>query len=150
MIWYYICSTINKGLKMKKAIIFSIMFCGFALLASAQSDAASSTATAVKTEDQKSTEIKPVDATPSVTTTTSTVEKKQCAGMTGSGCSKSGEVKTCCKAKVGATVTPNSTTTTESADKTIDPAADKTKAGSCSGEHKDCCKKKAEENKSGS
>jgi hypothetical protein len=70
--------------------------------------------------------------------------------MTGSGCSKSGEGKTCCKAKTGANVTPSSTSTAENADKTVDPTADKTKAGSCSGEHKDCCKKKVEENKSGS
>lgn len=136
---------------MKKLFILSIMACGFALAANAQTaadtkdEAATTTGTEVKASDEKPGTVKPKDDGTQVSASTGTTVKKQCAGESKS-CAKSGEGKSCCKAKTGTSATTGASAT--QGDKTTEASATKAK-GSCTGEHKECCKKKAE-TKSGS
>src|SRR5688572_15471430 len=127
---------------MKKVLIFSVIFCGFAFAVGAQTAADKPvTPTVTGTEVQKPAEVQNNDQQPAQATAGATAVKKECAGHGSGNCAKSGEAKACCKAKAGAS--PAGSTATAS-DKQTATGADKKKASSCSGEHKDCCKKKAE------
>ena len=132
---------------MKKVLIFSAVLIAFAFTAKAQTAADQTPAAPTGTEVKPQEEVKKAEVDAKATQPSATTVKKECAGHGSGSCAKSGESKSCCKAKTGATPTGSSAT---AGDKKTATAADKTKTDNCkSGEHKECCKKKAEA-KSGS
>lgn len=128
---------------MKKIFILSLITFGLAFTASAQtqSNEAAGNTEVKKTEQEASTVVKKTDVSEKTTTAQTTTEpaKKHCAGQT-SGCAKSGEVKSCCKAKAQ---TAGTSGAAEAGDKTVETKSDDVKVHKCAGEEKECCKKKA-------